>query len=168
MSLDYRGKRILAPMVRVVRGSASARVAVATCSLTRAAQGTLPMRMLAADYGADLVYTEEMIDKRCGCAEREACARLPAARLRSGAATPRSLISSTCVQNEVLGTTDFIDQKGSVRVLPRAAEQPLQPLLTPARSLCSAPRRWSGTESSRRLAQPAQARFLCLLRLWLA
>ena len=69
MSLDYRGKRILAPMVRVVRCSAAARGcvrSVAACSLTRAAQGTLPMRMVAADYGADLVYTEEMIDKRCG------------------------------------------------------------------------------------------------------
>ena len=33
----YRGKAILAPMVRV---------------------GTLPMRLLALDYGADLVYCE--------------------------------------------------------------------------------------------------------------
>ena len=29
----------------------------------------------------------------------------------------RRLISSTCVQNEALGTTDFIDKGGSVRVL---------------------------------------------------
>lgn len=37
MSLAYQGKRILAPMVRV---------------------GTLPMRLLALKYGADIVYSE--------------------------------------------------------------------------------------------------------------
>ena len=73
MSLDYRGKRILAPMVRVVRRCARP-ARGASCVLTRALQGTLPMRMLAADYGADLVYTEEMIDKRCG---RQACKLRP-------------------------------------------------------------------------------------------
>lgn len=36
----YRSKQILAPMVRV---------------------GTLPMRLLALKYGAELVYTEEII-----------------------------------------------------------------------------------------------------------
>lgn len=39
--LDYRNKIVLAPMVRV---------------------GTLPMRLLALNYGADIVYTEELID----------------------------------------------------------------------------------------------------------
>lgn len=39
--LNYDNKIILAPMVRV---------------------GTLPMRLLAIDYGADIVYTEELID----------------------------------------------------------------------------------------------------------
>lgn len=39
--LSYENKLILAPMVRV---------------------GTLPMRLLALKYGADLVYTEELID----------------------------------------------------------------------------------------------------------
>ncbi|GCC33895.1 hypothetical protein chiPu_0012366 [Chiloscyllium punctatum] len=39
--LCYRNKVILAPMVRV---------------------GTLPMRLLALDYGADIVYCEELID----------------------------------------------------------------------------------------------------------
>lgn len=39
--LTYNNKLILAPMVRV---------------------GTLPMRLLALDYGADIVYTEELID----------------------------------------------------------------------------------------------------------
>lgn len=38
---SYENKLILAPMVRV---------------------GTLPMRLLALKYGADLVYTEELID----------------------------------------------------------------------------------------------------------
>lgn len=40
-SLDYRNKIILAPMVRV---------------------GTLPFRLLASRYGANIVYTEELID----------------------------------------------------------------------------------------------------------
>ncbi|XP_059713113.1 tRNA-dihydrouridine(20) synthase [NAD(P)+]-like isoform X1 [Haemorhous mexicanus] len=39
--LCFKGKKILAPMVRV---------------------GTLPMRLLALDYGADIVYCEELID----------------------------------------------------------------------------------------------------------
>lgn len=39
--LNYENKLILAPMVRI---------------------GTLPMRLLALDYGADIVYTEELID----------------------------------------------------------------------------------------------------------
>uniref|UniRef100_A0A6P8QKG8 tRNA-dihydrouridine(20) synthase [NAD(P)+]-like isoform X2 n=1 Tax=Geotrypetes seraphini TaxID=260995 RepID=A0A6P8QKG8_GEOSA len=39
--LTYRNKTILAPMVQV---------------------GTLPMRLLALDYGADIVYCEELID----------------------------------------------------------------------------------------------------------
>uniref|UniRef100_A0A4W3JQ27 Dihydrouridine synthase 2 n=1 Tax=Callorhinchus milii TaxID=7868 RepID=A0A4W3JQ27_CALMI len=39
--LCYKNKAILAPMVRV---------------------GTLPMRLLALDYGADIVYCEELID----------------------------------------------------------------------------------------------------------
>lgn len=39
--LTYDNKVILAPMVRV---------------------GTLPMRLLALDYGADIVYSEELID----------------------------------------------------------------------------------------------------------
>ena len=41
--LDYQGKNILAPMVRV---------------------STLPFRLLALDYGADIVYVEELIDKK--------------------------------------------------------------------------------------------------------
>jgi hypothetical protein len=39
--LSYANKLILAPMVRA---------------------GTLPMRLLALDYGADIVYCEELID----------------------------------------------------------------------------------------------------------
>ncbi|KAK9767041.1 tRNA-dihydrouridine synthase 2 [Basidiobolus ranarum] len=56
----YRNKVMLAPMVRV---------------------GSLPLRMLALEYGADLVYTPEMIDKR--------------------------VIGSTRVVNEVTGTIDY-------------------------------------------------------------
>jgi len=119
MSLDYRGKRVLAPMVRVVRPSLrSARQAGVSRERAhpRAPQGTLPMRMLAADFGADLVYTEEMIDKRCGCACRARGASLCSlSRWRSFALRRLRLISSTCVQNEALGTTDFVDKGGSVR-----------------------------------------------------
>lgn len=39
--LNFDNKLILAPMVRV---------------------GTLPMRLLALEYGADIVYSEELID----------------------------------------------------------------------------------------------------------
>lgn len=45
----YTNKVILAPMVRV---------------------GTLPMRLLAVDYGADLVYTEEIIDFKLSKSQR--------------------------------------------------------------------------------------------------
>ncbi|KAI8369153.1 hypothetical protein EDC96DRAFT_478950 [Choanephora cucurbitarum] len=41
--IDYANKAILAPMVRI---------------------GTLPMRLVALDYGADLVWSEELVDKR--------------------------------------------------------------------------------------------------------
>uniref|UniRef100_A0A224ZB76 Trna dihydrouridine synthase n=1 Tax=Rhipicephalus zambeziensis TaxID=60191 RepID=A0A224ZB76_9ACAR len=61
-SVDYRNKIILAPMVRV---------------------GTLPMRLLALHYGADLVYTEELIDYR--------------------------LLKCQRIENKVLGTVDFVD-----------------------------------------------------------
>ncbi|GFR72824.1 tRNA-dihydrouridine(20) synthase [NAD(P)+]-like [Elysia marginata] len=58
---QYRGKTILAPMVRV---------------------GTLPMRLLALHYGADLVYCEEIIDKK--------------------------ILMCQPKVNELLGTTDFV------------------------------------------------------------
>lgn len=61
-SIDYRNKTILAPMVRI---------------------GTLPMRLLALHYGADLVYTEELIDYR--------------------------LLKCQRIENKVLGTIDFVD-----------------------------------------------------------
>jgi hypothetical protein len=41
--LQYRNAFVLAPMVRV---------------------GTLPMRLLALRYGADIVYSEELIDHK--------------------------------------------------------------------------------------------------------
>lgn len=61
-SIDYRNKVILAPMVRI---------------------GTLPMRLLALHYGADYVYTEELIDYR--------------------------LLKCQRVENKVLGTVDYVD-----------------------------------------------------------
>lgn len=76
--LNYDNKLILAPMVRI---------------------GTLPMRLLALDYGADIVYTEELID--------------------------RKLLRSIRRENDVLGTIDYIDKTdGTVvfRTCPRERE----------------------------------------------
>ncbi|OXU28909.1 hypothetical protein TSAR_006798 [Trichomalopsis sarcophagae] len=61
--LTYADKLIMAPMVRI---------------------GTLPMRLLALEYGADIVYTEELIDWK--------------------------LLRSVRRVNEVLGTVDYIDR----------------------------------------------------------
>ncbi|KAI3451861.1 hypothetical protein Pfo_008526 [Paulownia fortunei] len=49
MEIDYRHKLVLAPMVRV---------------------GTLPFRLLAAEYGADITYGEEIIDHKLLKCER--------------------------------------------------------------------------------------------------
>ncbi|KAI9350840.1 hypothetical protein BDR26DRAFT_511907 [Obelidium mucronatum] len=62
VDLDYRNKLILAPMVRC---------------------GTLPMRMLALEQGADIVYSPETIDRRLARSKR--------------------------VENVVSNTIDFID-----------------------------------------------------------
>ncbi|RIA96901.1 hypothetical protein C1645_814744 [Glomus cerebriforme] len=48
-TIEYRNKIILAPMVRV---------------------GTLPLRLLALEFGADLVYSPEMVDKRIIASKR--------------------------------------------------------------------------------------------------
>jgi tRNA-dihydrouridine synthase 2 len=65
--IDFRNKVILAPMVRV---------------------GTLPMRLLALKFGAQLVYTEEIIDYK--------------------------LIRCKRVVNKVLQTIDYIDDDAIV------------------------------------------------------
>uniref|UniRef100_A0A6B2L863 DUS-like FMN-binding domain-containing protein n=1 Tax=Arcella intermedia TaxID=1963864 RepID=A0A6B2L863_9EUKA len=59
--MDYNNKVILAPMVRV---------------------GTLPMRLLALHYGADIVFGEEIVDK--------------------------ALLSATRTVNDALDTIDFV------------------------------------------------------------
>jgi len=64
--IDFRGKNILAPMVRI---------------------GTLPTRLLALKYGADIVYSEEIIDHR--------------------------FINCKRVINERYGTIDFIQDQDS-------------------------------------------------------
>ena len=61
--LNYQGKMIMAPMVKI---------------------GTTPARLVALDYGADIVYTEEIIDWR--------------------------LLRSTRIENPVLNTVDYIDR----------------------------------------------------------
>lgn len=63
----YRDKFVLAPMVRT---------------------NSLPFRLLCLKYGADLVYTEELIDYRlCSCKRLE---------------------------NKILGTVDYIDEQGEI------------------------------------------------------
>ena len=68
--LEYSGKMILAPMVKI---------------------GTLPTRLLALEFGADIVYTEEIIDFR--------------------------LLRSERVQNTALDTVDYIDRSDDTLVL---------------------------------------------------
>ncbi|KAH8356501.1 hypothetical protein KR084_003055 [Drosophila pseudotakahashii] len=74
--LDYRNKLILAPMVRV---------------------GTLPMRLLALEMGADIVYTEELVDLK--------------------------LIKSIRRPNAALGTVDFVDPSDGTIVFRTCAQE---------------------------------------------
>ncbi|KAL1291956.1 hypothetical protein HN51_060436 [Arachis hypogaea] len=73
--MDYNNKLVLAPMVRV---------------------GTLPLRLLAAQYGADITYGEEIIDHKILKCERRV--------------------------NELIGTTDFVE-KGTEGVVFRTCDQ---------------------------------------------
>uniref|UniRef100_A0A7N2R6T4 DUS-like FMN-binding domain-containing protein n=2 Tax=Quercus TaxID=3511 RepID=A0A7N2R6T4_QUELO len=73
--MDYYNKLVLAPMVRV---------------------GTLPLRLLAADYGADITYGEEIIDHKFVKCERRV--------------------------NEHIGSTDFIE-KGTENVVFRTCNE---------------------------------------------
>ncbi|XP_037046073.1 tRNA-dihydrouridine(20) synthase [NAD(P)+]-like isoform X1 [Bradysia coprophila] len=75
-SMDYRNKLILAPMVRV---------------------GTLPFRLLSSRYGADIVYTEELIDWK--------------------------LLKTTRKINDILGTVDFVDETDGTIVFRTCAEE---------------------------------------------
>jgi tRNA-dihydrouridine synthase 2 len=68
-SIDYRGKLILAPMVRT---------------------GTLAFRLLAKSYGADIVYSEELVD--------------------------RKLVQTKRVENEERGTVEYILEKDNTIV----------------------------------------------------
>jgi len=65
--MDYRDKLVLAPMVRI---------------------GTLPFRLLCLDYGADIVYCEEIIDFKVLQAKR--------------------------IENRLLGTTDYVAPDGTI------------------------------------------------------
>ncbi|WOL15951.1 hypothetical protein Cni_G24733 [Canna indica] len=73
--MDYHNKLVLAPMVRV---------------------GTLPFRLLAAEYGADITYGEEIIDHKMVKCERRS--------------------------NELLGTTDFVE-KGTSNIVFRTCHE---------------------------------------------
>ncbi|XP_041446048.1 tRNA-dihydrouridine(20) synthase [NAD(P)+]-like isoform X2 [Xenopus laevis] len=67
MGLSFQDKNILAPMVRV---------------------GTLPMRLLALDYGADIVYSEELVDIK--------------------------MLQCKRVVNDILHTVDYVSPTGRV------------------------------------------------------
>ncbi|XP_031254332.1 tRNA-dihydrouridine(20) synthase [NAD(P)+]-like isoform X2 [Pistacia vera] len=73
--MEYHNKLVLAPMVRV---------------------GTLPFRLLAAQYGADITYGEEIIDRKFLKCERRV--------------------------NEYIGSTDFVE-KGTDNVVFRTCHQ---------------------------------------------
>ncbi|KAE8715764.1 tRNA-dihydrouridine(20) synthase [Hibiscus syriacus] len=73
--MEYRNKLVLAPMVRV---------------------GTLPFRLLASDYGADITYAEEIIDHK--------------------------IIKCDRIVNEYIGSTDFVE-KGTDNVVFRTCDQ---------------------------------------------
>uniref|UniRef100_UPI00193A55AE tRNA-dihydrouridine(20) synthase [NAD(P)+]-like isoform X1 n=2 Tax=Styela clava TaxID=7725 RepID=UPI00193A55AE len=75
-SKRYTGKNILAPMVRI---------------------GTLPSRLLALKYGADLAYCEELIDFRFAECHR--------------------------VENPILGTVDFLQDKDSRPMFQTCSEE---------------------------------------------
>ncbi|KAL7231567.1 hypothetical protein ACSBR2_009749 [Camellia fascicularis] len=75
MDIDYKNKLVMAPMVRV---------------------GTLPLRLLAAEYGADITYGEEIIDHK--------------------------LIKCDRRINEVIGTTDIVE-KGTENVVFRTCHE---------------------------------------------
>lgn len=67
--MDYRNKLVLAPMVRVVSPKASNSLPKPLLLLTPyycyvVVKGTLSFRMLAAEYGADITYGEEIIDHK--------------------------------------------------------------------------------------------------------
>nr|XP_018899907.1 PREDICTED: tRNA-dihydrouridine(20) synthase [NAD(P)+]-like [Bemisia tabaci] len=75
-TIDYRNKLILAPMVRI---------------------GTLPIRLLSIDYGADLVYSEEIIDHK--------------------------LLRCNRRVNDVLKTVDYIDRSDGTIVFRTCAKE---------------------------------------------
>ncbi|XP_059624510.1 uncharacterized protein LOC132267360 [Cornus florida] len=73
--MEYKNKLVLAPMVRV---------------------GTLPLRLLAAEYGADITYGEEIIDHKIIKCERRI--------------------------NEVIGSTDIVE-KGTGNIVFRTCHE---------------------------------------------
>ncbi|XP_068656146.1 uncharacterized protein [Aristolochia californica] len=74
--MEYENKHVLAPMVRV---------------------GTLPFRLLAAEYGADITYGEEIIDPKMLKCERKI--------------------------KESLGTTDFVEKGTAALVFRTCAKE---------------------------------------------
>lgn len=94
-SVDYRNKVILAPMVRV---------------------GTLPFRLLSSRYGADIVYTEELIDWKLLKTTRKINGKN-----KFGISKACNYQHESCA--DILGTVDFVDETDGTIVFRTCAEE---------------------------------------------
>ncbi len=101
MALNYVNKLILAPMVRI---------------------GTLPSRLLALHYGADLVYTEELIDFKMLTCRLEWQLSCP---VSTESTIPHTSIPTSRRRevNSVLDTVDFVAADGRCVFRTCAAER---------------------------------------------
>lgn len=86
--LDYRNKIICAPMVRI---------------------GNLPFRLLCLKYGADIVYTDEIIDYKL-----VRCERFVNGENRIHLANPLQFAYSDLPSPDALGTIDYISDEDHV------------------------------------------------------
>lgn len=100
--LSYVDKNILAPMVRVVRAAERA-----FTRNNKALQGTLPMRLLSLEMGADICYVEEIIDKKIVASKRIENRAAPLM-------TPRAVSHISVHHIDDLGTVDFIGKDNTL------------------------------------------------------
>lgn len=101
ITLDYRNKVIMAPMVRV---------------------GTLPMRLMALEFGADIVYTEELIDLKLMRSKR---------RVNGKHVIHMKILLLLMLSPNLaaLGTIDFVDRSDGTIVFRTCAKEQHQLVL---------------------------------------